>query len=300
MRSAIVEYLRTRWGGAVSIEDASVLPVIGLKEFVALLVSQLGFGPGARVALPALAYPTYAVGAIIAGADWETADAPPDELSAVPSVVWINSPANPSGRMLTPPDQLREWVAYCREHDVILASDECYGEFGWEAETVSILHPPDISGGDYRNILAAFSLSKRSNLAGYRAGFVAGDPELIHELTEVRKHSGFMLPTPVQAAIAVALRDQRDVQVQRERYLRRRTPLRAALEGVGFRIEHSEGGLYLWATRDESCWASVDWLAERGILVSPGAFYGAAGANFVRVALTATDERIEAAVSRLG
>lgn len=295
MRAAMVDYLRSRWGAA-PIEDASVLPVIGLKEFVALLVSQLGFGPGARVALPAMAYPTYAVGATLAGADWETADAP-EELSAVPDVVWLNSPANPSGRILSP-DQLRAWVAYCREHEVILASDECYGEFGWDADVVSVLHP-DISGNDHHNILAAFSLSKRSNLAGYRAGFVAGDPALIRELTEVRKHSGFMLPAPVQAAMAVALRDQSHVEQQRERYLRRRQPLRAALEGAGFRIEHSEGGLYLWATRDESSWDSIDWLAERGILASPGAFYGEAGRQHVRVALTALDERIEAAVERL-
>jgi aspartate/methionine/tyrosine aminotransferase len=152
----------------------------------------------------------------------------------------------------------------------------------------------------YRGVLAVHSLSKRSNLAGYRAGFVAGDPELVAELLAVRKHAGMIVPRPVQAAMIAALDDESHVDAQRERYRARRASLRAALEKAGFTVEHSEAGLYLWSTRDEDCWSTVEWLAERGILVAPGTFYGPAGHRHVRVALTATDERIDAAVARLG
>ena len=144
------------------------------------------------------------------------------------------------------------------------------------------------------------SLSKRSNLAGYRAAFVAGDAALVEELLAVRKHAGMMVPAPVQAAMIAALGDDAHVDEQRQRYARRRAALRTALSGAGFVIEHSEAGLYLWATRGEPCWDSVAWLAERGILVAPGEFYGIAGNRHVRVALTATDERVAAAARRLG
>ncbi len=148
-------------------------------------------------------------------------------------------------------------------------------------------------------MLALHSLSKRSNLAGYRFGFAVGDPAICDSLTAARKHLGFMVPDPVQHAASVVLADEGHVAEQRERYGRRRADLHRALTAAGFRIDHSEAGLYLWATRDEDCWRTVDWLARRGILVAPGAFYGPGGANYVRVALTATDERVAAAVQRL-
>jgi aspartate/methionine/tyrosine aminotransferase len=148
-------------------------------------------------------------------------------------------------------------------------------------------------------VLAVHSLSKRSNLAGYRAGFVSGDPALVGELLAVRKHAGMLVPQPVQAAMVAALRDESHAVTQRERYGARRARLRPALEKAGFAVHHSEAGLYLWATRDEDCWSTVDWLAERGILVAPGTFYGPAGARHVRFALTATDERLSSAVDRL-
>jgi aspartate/methionine/tyrosine aminotransferase len=179
-----------------------------------------------------------------------------------------------------------------------VASDECYAEFGWEASPVSILHP-DVCEGSHASLLAVHSLSKRSNLAGYRAAFVAGDPLLIRELLAVRRHAGMMMPAPVQAAMVAALRDDAHVDAQRARYEARRGMLRPALEAAGFRIDHSEAGLYLWASRGEPCWDSIAWLAERGILVAPGDFYGAAGARHVRVALTGTDERVGAAAERL-
>jgi len=190
-------------------------------------------------------------------------------------------------------------VAWAREHGILVFSDECYLELGWEADPVSVLHP-DVCGGSYEGIVAVHSLSKRSNLAGYRAAFVAGDAAVLGELLQIRKHGGMMTAAPVQAATVAALGDDAHVAEQRERYAARRAALRAALEAHGFRIEHSEASLYLWATRDEPCWETVAYLAEKGILVAPGDFYGEAGERFVRVAFTATDERVEAAVKRLG
>jgi len=177
-------------------------------------------------------------------------------------------------------------------------SDECYVELGWDAEPVSVLHP-DVCGDDHARVLAVHSLSKRSNLAGYRFGFAAGDPSLVADLLAVRKHSGMMVPSPVQAAAIAAWNDDEHVAVQREVYRRRRDVLRASLMAAGFRIDHSEAGLYLWATRGEPCWETVAWFADRGILVTPGDFYGPAGALHVRIALTGTDDRIDTVPGRL-
>jgi succinyldiaminopimelate transaminase len=198
-----------------------------------------------------------------------------------------------------PAEHLRKMVDWAHERGTVLVSDECYLELGWEAEPVSVLDAA-VCGGDPTGLLAVHSLSKRSNLAGYRAGFVAGDPALVGALLAVRKHAGMLVPGPVQAAMVAALGDRAHVLAQRARYAARRAPVREALAAAGFRVEHSEAGLYLWVTRDEDCWASVSWLADRGVLAAPGSFYGTAGARHVRVALTATDERVAAAVSRLG
>jgi succinyldiaminopimelate transaminase len=211
--------------------------------------------------------------------------------------VWLNSPSNPTGQILAA-DELARRVAWARDRGAVVASDECYGEFGWEAEPVSVLHP-SVSRGSYDRLLAVHSLSKRSNLAGYRAGFVAGDAALVRTLLAVRKHAGMIVPGPVQHAMVALLADSEHVTAQRQRYLTRRSALRPALEACGFTISHSEGSIYLWGTRGEAARASVDFFAHRGILVAPGDFYGAAAAEFVRVALTATDERIAAAVERL-
>jgi aspartate/methionine/tyrosine aminotransferase len=158
---------------------------------------------------------------------------------------------------------------------------------------------PEVCGGSYDGVLAVHSLSKRSNLAGYRAGFVAGDPALVAELLKVRKHAGMIVPAPVQAAMVAALRDERHADEQRERYRARREILHAAFTGAGFTVEHSEAGLYLWLTRGEDCWATVDWLAHRGILAAAGAFYGPGGRQHVRVALTESDEHVAAVAGRL-
>lgn len=164
---------------------------------------------------------------------------------------------------------------------------------------VSVLHP-DVCDGDHTGIVTVHSLSKRSNLAGYRCAFAAGDPAVIGELLAVRKNLGLMMPGPQQAAMRAALDDDLHVSEQHARYAARRTALKVAFDSAGFRIDHSEAALYLWATRGEPCWDTVSWLADRGILVAPGEFYGAGGAEHVRIALTATDERVAEAVRRLG
>jgi len=247
---------------------------------------------------PELAYPTYDIGARLAGATAVAADG----LSALGprrvALVWVNSPANPTGRVL-PAAHLRKMVDWARERGAVIAADECYLDLGWDTEPVSVLHP-EVCGGSSRGVLAVHSLSKRSNMAGYRAGFVTGDPALVADLLEIRRHAGMMVPDPVQAAMAAALGDDAHADEQRARYAARRERLRAALAAAGWVTEHSEAGLYLWVTRPGlDCWGSVQRLAEAGILVAPGEFYGPAGRAHVRVALTATDERVDAAVARL-
>ncbi|MFZ0530332.1 MAG: succinyldiaminopimelate transaminase [Propionicimonas sp.] len=296
LRRAIIDYLTARWG-ADGLTDDAVLPVIGSKELVALLPTLLDLGPGSTVVIPTTAYPTYDVGGRIAGARVVASDDPERVRELRPGLVWINSPANPHGQIIDP-DGLRAWVDAAREVGAVLASDECYAEFGWDAEPMSVLNP-QVNGGSLDGLLAVHSLSKRSNVAGYRAGFVAGDPAIVRPLLEVRKHAGLMLPTPVQAAMVALLGDQNHVEEQRARYRQRRALLRPALAAAGYRVEHSQGSLYLWCTRDEDCRASVEHLAGLGILVAPGDFYGEAGRQFVRVALTATDEGVGAAARRL-
>ena len=296
LREACAGWLERRFG-VTGLDASGVLPTIGSKELIATLPSYLGLGPGDVVVAPALAYPTYEVGATLAGADCVATDA----LTALGprrvSLVYVNSPSNPTGRVL-PVDHLRKVVAWCRERGALLVSDECYLECAWDAAPLSVLHP-DVCDGDHTGILTVHSLSKRSNLAGYRCAFVAGDPAVVAELLAVRKNLGLMMPGPQQVAMRAALDDDAHVAEQHERYAARRRRLRAALEGAGFRVDHSEASLYLWATRDEPCWDTVASLASLGILVAPGDFYGPAGAQHVRVAFTATDERVDSAVARL-
>ncbi|HWS91374.1 MAG TPA: succinyldiaminopimelate transaminase [Mycobacterium sp.] len=296
LRESAVAALDRRFG-ITGLTEAAVLPVIGSKELIAWLPTLLGLGPADVVVVPQLAYPTYDVGARLAGAQVLRADSLTQVGPQSPALVYLNSPSNPTGRVLGV-DHLRKVVGWARDRDVIVASDECYLGLGWDAEPFSVLHP-SACDGDHTGLLAIHSLSKSSSLAGYRAGFVAGDPALVTELLAVRKHAGMMVPTPVQAAMVAALDDDAHERQQRGRYERRRAALLPALRSAGFAVDHSEAGLYLWATRGEPCHDSVAWLAARGILVAPGDFYGPGGAQHVRVALTATDERIAAAVQRL-
>ena len=296
LRHSAVAALARRYG-VTGVAASAVLPVIGTKELIAWLPTLLGLGATDTVVIPELAYPTYEVGALLAGAAVVRADALTQLGPAVPALVYLNSPSNPTGKVLGV-EHLRKVVEWARERGVLVASDECYLGLSWAAEPLSVLHP-DVCDGDHTGLLAVHSLSKTSSLAGYRAGFVAGDPAVVAELLAVRKHAGMMVPTPVQAAMTAALDDDAHEAEQRARYARRRDLLLPALQAAGFTIDHSEAGLYLWASRDEPCRDTVRWLAQRGILVAPGEFYGPRGARHVRVALTATDERITSAAARL-
>lgn len=309
LRSAVAGWFERR-RGVPDLDPAAVLPTVGSKEMVALLPALLGLGAGDVVLHPAAAYPTYDVGARLAGAEpVPTAD--PAQVLTGPDgdrvrLVWLNSPGNPDGSVLSVA-QLRAVVEAARGVQartgcpVVIASDECYAELPWAepwaTEGVPSLLDPRVSDGDHTGLLVLYSLSKQSNLAGYRAAFTAGDPELIAGLLATRKHAGMIVPAPVQAAMTVALSDDAHVAEQRERYRARRDLLLPALTGAGLRLDGSEAGLYLWVTGDDDCWATVSRLADQGILVAPGSFYGAP--RHVRVALTGTDERIAAAASRL-
>jgi len=297
LRQAAADWLGRRHG--VTVSPDAVLPVIGTKEFIAWLPTLLDCGPDSTVSYPELAYPTYEIGARLAGARPAATDHPDALEGSQVRLAWLNSPSNPTGRVL-PQDRISELVAWSRGSDAVLASDECYIDLGFERTPKSVLHP-DCCGSSHEGLLSVFSLSKRSNLAGYRAGFVAGDQDLISALREVRKHAGMIVPGPVQAAMTAALGDDEHAEEQHGRYARRRALLRPAIEKAGWEVSHSQAGLYLWAAHpDYDCWGSVDALAKVGILTAPGEFYGQAGSRNIRVALTATDERIAAAVSRLG
>ncbi|MCS7479787.1 succinyldiaminopimelate transaminase [Umezawaea endophytica] len=295
LRSAVVGSLARRYGLA-GLDPAAVLPTIGSKELVGWLPTLLGLGPGDVVAIPELAYPTYEVGALLAGASVvRLADG--EEPPAGTALVWLNSPSNPTGRVLSA-SAMAAAVSAARAVGAVVASDECYLALSWDATPVSVLDPA-VSGGSLDGLLAVHSLSKSSNLAGYRAGFVAGDPELVADLLERRKHAGMIMPRPVQAAMTAALSDDEHTTAQRDRYAARRAVLLPALRAAGFTVDHSEAGLYLWSTRGENSWDTVGWLAERGVLAAAGTFYGPRGERHVRIALTASDERIAAAVERL-
>jgi succinyldiaminopimelate transaminase len=284
--------------GVTGLTESAVLPVIGTKEVIAWLPTLLGLDAADLVVVPELAYPTYDVGARLARTQVLRADSLTQLGPRSPALVYLNSPSNPTGQVLGV-DHLRKVVGWARERGALVVSDECYLGLGWDTQPLSVLDP-SVCDGDHTGLLAVHSLSKSSSLAGYRAGFVAGDRAVVAELLAVRRHAGMMVPTPVQAAMAAALDDDAHGYEQRDRYRRRREALLPAFRSAGFTVDHSEAGLYLWVTRGEACRDTVGWLAQRGILAAPGDFYGPGGGQHVRVALTATDERIAAAVERLG
>ena len=311
VRAAIIEWMERRRGVA-GLSDDEVIPTIGSKESVALLPLYLGVGPGDLVLHPRAAYPTYDVGARLVGATpvpvdtdadpttWDVAD------DARVAIVWLNSPGNPDGHVLDA-EQLARIVAWARGRGAIVISDECYAELAWEApwdaEPIPSLLDPRVGGSAGRTgLLALYSLSKQSNLAGYRAAFLAGDAGLVGAVTEVRKHTGMLVPTPVQAALVAALGDEAHTEVQKEVYRERREALIEATAAAGLVNDPaSVAGLYLWLKGPESMSAYdlVGAFAELGIVVAPGDFYGEAGAGRVRMSLTDTDERVEAAAARL-
>jgi succinyldiaminopimelate transaminase len=288
LRAALKKWATERLGAT---GDFDVLPLIGSKELVAWLPT---FLESAKVLIPEIAYPTYHVGAILAGAEsipvaidakgWPAAD-----------LAWLNSPSNPTGRVHSV-SEIKDCIAWSRKNKSVLISDECYLEFDQSAHSYSILSQ---TGGDNTNILAVHSLSKRSSMAGYRAAFMVGDSALIAKIREIRKHGGMMVPLPVQKAMTVALSDDTHVAEQRARYNARKDVLRPALEAAGFTVEFSNSGLYLWCTRNEDSWTSVAWLADRGVLATPGSFYGELGSRHIRIAMTATDAQIADAAARI-
>ena len=288
LRAAIKKWATDRLGAT---GDFDVLPLIGSKELVAWLPTIL---ESSKVLIPEIAYPTYHVGALLAAAQsipvgidakaWPTAD-----------LAWLNSPSNPTGRVHSV-DEIKDCINWSRTNKSVLISDECYLEFDQSAQSYSVLSQ---TGGDNTNILAVHSLSKRSSMAGYRAAFMVGDSALIAKIREIRKHGGMMVPLPVQKAMTVALSDDKHVAEQRGRYNARKDVLRPALEAAGFTVEFSNSGLYLWCTRNEDAWTSVAWLADRGVLATPGSFYGELGARHIRIAMTATDAQIADAAARI-
>jgi succinyldiaminopimelate transaminase len=330
LREAVAAWFARR-RGVPDVNPDGVLPTVGSKELVAWLPTLLGIGPGDVVGFPAVAYPTYDIGARIAGASSQPVHSltglGPMTSTTTPKLLWVNSPSNPTGQVLGA-EHLAKVVRWARHHGVVVASDECYAELDWRAAdmaagtglstpgAVPSILDPNVCGGSHEGLLAIYSLSKQSNMAGYRAAFVAGDPALVGRLLEIRKHAGMMVPWPVQQAMLAALADDIHVGLQKERYGIRRRRLMSALQGAGYRIDYSDAGLYLWTTGDDgdglgkpdvdpgsggegADWSLVAEMADLGILVAPGSFYGTAGARHVRIALTATDERIDAAVQRL-
>lgn len=288
LRAAIQKWAIERLGAT---GEFDVLPLIGSKELVAWLPTYL---ESSCVLIPEIAYPTYHVGALLGGAQsipvgidahaWPHAD-----------LAWLNTPSNPTGRVHSVAE-IKACIDWSRANKSILISDECYLEFDQSAHSYSVLSQTE---GDNTNILAVHSLSKRSSMAGYRAAFMVGDSALIAKIREIRKHGGMMVPLPVQKAMTVALSDDTHVAEQRARYNSRKDVLRPALEAVGFTVEFSNSGLYLWCTRNEDAWTSVAWLAQRGILATPGSFYGALGSKHIRIAMTATDAQIAEAAARI-
>jgi succinyldiaminopimelate transaminase len=307
LREAIAAWFERR-RGVPGLDPKNVMPTVGSKELVAWLPLLLGLKPGDVVVRPKVAYPTYDIGATFAGVSSVATDHLDELDDATRSrvrLIWVNSPGNPTGSVRDV-DSLKTIVAQARELGAVVASDECYAELGWGAwdarrggEPVPSILDPRVSGGSHEGLLAVYSLSKQSNVAGYRAAFVAGDPAIMANLVNSRKHAGMIVPYPVQEAMRVALGDDTHVQAQKDLYRGRRERLVPALRGFGLEIKDSDAGLYLWCTAGESTWDTVARLAERGIVVGPGVFYGDAGNGFVRVALTGTDERMDAAVARL-
>ncbi|RRC95497.1 succinyldiaminopimelate transaminase [Schaalia canis] len=319
------------WGARrnmVDVGDKGVIPTIGSKEAVAWLPLLLGVQPGQSVLVPHVAYPTYDVGARLAGATPIPVDPTRPGTWPDASLVYLNSPGNPDGHVLTI-DELVAAVEWARAHKAVIVSDECYAALPWEEPYVTGGVPSvldrRVCGEDPSGIIVLYSLSKQSNLAGYRAALMYGDPALISAVVEVRKHAGMMVPAPVQHAMAVALRDEAQVAEQYRLYARRREVLKEAVLSAGLLIDEvSAAGLYLWVRRpsvdgavfsasgrfepttreneeevEGDSWALVDLFAKAGILVAPGAFYGDAARDHVRIALTATDERIDAASARI-
>jgi succinyldiaminopimelate transaminase len=273
-----------------------VVPLVGTKEMLTLLPTLLGLGEGDEIAVPDPSYPSFPVGAILAGAT--PYHLPIGEMPRPGTkLVWVNSPSNPTGEIVAG-DYLRALVAWARQNDSLIVADECYIEFHWDDadRCVSVLSE-EVNGGSLENIFAIYSMSKRSNLAGYRVGFMTGDPRPLPNIKRLRDYLGLMVPTPILGAATAALRDDEHVEAQRLIYAERAARMTEALEAAGFQVDLARAGLFLWATEGKSSYESAKWFAERGIAVTEGASFGPAGEKYVRIALTST--QLDAAIERI-
>ncbi len=308
LREAAAAWVGRRFGVAVTPGD--VIACVGTKELVASLPFWLHRRDPSRdtVLYPAVSYPTYAMGAHLAGL--RAVPVPVDDgwqldLGRIGAddagralVLWLNEPANPTGAVAGP-ERLEAAVAWARRRGVVVAGDECYAELTYDASGAPAA-PATVLGSGLDGVLAVHSLSKRSNMAGLRAGFVAGDPDLVGYLGEVRKHAGMMVPAPVQAAAAAALRDDAHVEEQRRRYAERRALALPAFAAMGLEHDGGPATFYLWLRAlVDGGWPLAERLAATGLLVAPGDLYGPDGVDHVRVSLTQTVDRLELALDRL-
>ena len=299
-REAVVTWFATR-RNVPGLDPDQVMPTIGSKELISWLPVLLGLGKGDVVVQPKVAYTAYAVGAAFSGATLVSED-DPDKWPANTKLIWINSPGNPDGKVLNA-DQLTKALKRARELGALLASDECYAELGWSApwdkEVIPSILDPRVCGDSHEGLLCVYSLSKQSNMAGYRAAFAVGSKQLIKDLVNLRMHAGMMMPAPTQQAVIAALGDYQHVAQEKDVYRIRREKLLDAVRAYGFKVSDSEAGLYLWATLGKDCWDTVDEMAELGIVVVPGSFYGDYATDHVRFSLTASDSDISRAAARL-
>ncbi|MBH0008654.1 succinyldiaminopimelate transaminase [Salinibacterium sp. SWN1162] len=296
LRDAMVHWFDRVRG--VTLTRGEVLPTIGSKELLGLLPFLLGLGAGDVVVRPALAYPAYDAGALAVGADVVAEDDPALWPEAT-KLIWLNSPRNPDSQILTV-DELRRAVARARELGAVIVGDECYAVLNEvDGERIPSILDARVVGDDRSNVLASYSVSKQSNMAGYRAGMVAGDEHLITNIASRRRDLGLIVPAPVQQVLSAVLSDDEHVVAQRALYSSRLERLRSAVEAAGFQIHGSESGLYLWAMLGESGVDTAMKLADIGVLVSPGEFYGPSGAQFVRFAVTVRDEHLDRAITAL-
>ena len=303
LRQAVADWFRRCRGVDLDALGADLVPTVGSKEAVALMASLLHLGPGDRVVQPRVSYPTYAIGTQLAGAQVTTVDDPADTDSWVdlPGVraIWINSPGNPSGRVIDRAG-LAKIVRAARSIGATVLSDECYALLDWSgsAQASPCILESQVCGGDASGILCLYSMSKQSNMAGYRAALVAGDAQLVKTMTAYRKQVGLIVPGPVQRAMQAALEDGEAVTAQRDVYARRLHALTEALGAYGYDAVMPQGGLYIWAqARSGDCWADMAELSRLGILASPGEFYG--DGRYLRFSSTITDEQLDLALGRL-
>ena len=299
-RMACSNWMQRRLGVDVPVDQ--IAAAVGTKEFVASLPGYMKLRHPERdtVLYPAISYPSYAMGATLGQCRSESVPFGPDgalDLGAVDQadidralLLWVNSPGNPTGHL----DDLEAAATWGRSNGIPVFSDECYIEFTWDGQPRTILEH------GLEGVVAVHSLSKRSNLAGARAGFYAGDPEIVDFLKSVRQHGGMLVPGPVQAAAAVAFDDDVHVQEQRDRYRSRLELLADVIsEWSGIDVPRPGGAFYLWIPVEDGWQFTERLAAEGGAIVSPGEFYGVDGTNFVRVAVVQPDDKIELVARRL-